>query len=1244
MPINFKNGAFSSANLLLKSRIDLSAWDIGKTDDPPKPSFDLGIPFDLDIPFEQLSVFTRHIDTASPITKLPIFAIAGFALTAPSLNLLNQINIEKRPVFPRIPLGVIGTDHVGYGSFDLWSLRHVQVVQSIEKVLKSAELIGPNTPRLTVELSELLLMPFKDPAIAFNALREGDRGPNFICVRMDLDDAMLAGRTDWPPMPAMQTPGILDWRLSPGSFSMAGALLIGEDGCETFLPSNLSTRLVRFRQVLRTDKIFGAERDKRALPRPIGFNGAMYLGYTIQFNTEWFPLGHSLGQIAYSMPLAPGEKINIAVVDWSRKDVAKRVEQTTEKEDLTHATVRDRSLTEAIQMVVRESQSGSSSMTGGAIDLGAGIPIGPISLGVGASLAFGNAGANSEGMRSVVGNTTQQISDGFHQASSALRELNSTVIVQGEQAEAAQARTRVVANYNHSHALTIFYYEVLQHHRVLTRPVAVKPVLFLKHYPLEFDYSNIERYHTLIAKNLLDESLRECLSIVLKRTCLEINYNREKQRREALGNPSDDYELGDFSFWVLSGPIGPTMDISIKVITKAGGNPIDCVFADPSIHATRSSWPPNPKILGNWQLTPPRIRANEEFLTVCRPTQKIRWANVAAIEIKQTYYGDGTTENNFGSTLPNDWNIQKMRFITQQGADKWVMFDGAPAPQNVRFDGSTRANVVEFKTPLTSVDDLLTDQERCCLKRLIKHLNANKHHYWRAIWLAEDSADRAERLNDFKLNDIRLSNIIENNLLDVVDQYVVMPIANGAEKTIGKILGIKDLGHEKLPFDEFVEQILTLPARGVFAEAKLGHCNASEVIDPTRFWDWQTSPIPDQAPMIAPASTDSRNQSQTEALKATPFPTSLVNIVNPQALPDPTGLGAASNVMSALGQFRDMSGIKDLAPFLQTLSNNAAQLASQGMKNSQIAGLMNVLRSAKEIPDEKRADLISELLTGQVKANTTPVPPSNASSPVNGTAPSPTTQPPSSSGAQLMSNPESGLKPKPISPPIPKRSPSLSPKTHLLVFVFAFDINDVMFGRWTVTLLSGGQVKKENRMINTVSEVSGVDIGNRMEMHIEESFGGNDDITVQISGIIVGLPEALAAGKRSYNINSWSEYRNFGTVIKRDDFVKAHTIRVVQETEPMNFKIVRSVQDTKAETKVTEQTGNIEVGVENTMEVGGTVGIAEGKDAVKINAKGSYGIKSGLQNIVQGTNGYTEEVSFSGRKIKDSAPTIEPLV
>ncbi|HUR21644.1 MAG TPA: hypothetical protein VMZ90_12590 [Vicinamibacterales bacterium] len=50
--------------------------------------------------------------------------------------------------------------------------------------------------------------------------------------------------------------------------------------------------------------------------------------------------------------------------------------------------------------------------------------------------------------------------------------------------------------------------------------------------------------------------------------------------------------------------------------------------------------------------------------------------------------------------------------------------------------------------------------------------------------------------------------------------------------------------------------------------------------------------------------------------------------------------------------------------------------------------------------------------------------------------------------------------------------------------------NDVMFGRWTIALISGGDIRRESQAINTVQQASGVDIRNRVEMYVEDSSVG----------------------------------------------------------------------------------------------------------------------------------------------------------
>jgi hypothetical protein len=1181
---------------------------------PPEAELGFDWGFDIELPWERLSVFARHIDTAAAVSRMPVFALAEFALARASELALDDADAVAAIDWPSLPLGVVGTDHVGYGSFDLWPLRNIDVLQSLQAALKSAGLLGAPRPRLTITLGRLLVFPYKDSAIAFDALAEGDVGPDFLCLRIDMDVVMLANRPPWPPMPAMQTPGIDDWRLSPGSFSMSGALLIGEDGCETLLPANLATRMVRFRQLVRTPSSTEAARGEGTARLPVsGFNGRLRLGYQVNYQSEWFPVGHSLGQISYSLPLAPGEKMKISVVDWTRRDAAKRSEQTSEKEDLQHAALRDRTLTEAVQMVVHESQSGSSFMAGGALSAGAGIPIGPVSLGVGGAFGAGGASTDSEGMRSVVGDTTQKISDAFHQASSVQRELNSTVVVQAEQGEDAQARTRVVANYNHSHALTILYYEVLQHHRVLTKPVNVRPVLFLRHESTRFDfslsgepdYSLIERYGAEIAAALLDESVRGCLEVVKKRACLAFNFEREKNKRALLGVPSDDHELEEFSFTVATGAAGPQMNLYLTVIPKAGGTPIECAFSDLSL-VVMSGSTPLPTVLDNF-FAPHRVRPNEEFIASLRPTRKIRWGNVAAIEVGQTIAPGNRIEfKNHGP--PADWLVTRMKFVTQSGSDRWTMFDGVPTPAAVKWDGSTRANVLAFTPPLTSVDDLLSDDERCCLRRLVEHLNAHAGHYWRAIWLAETAADRAVRLDGWRVAGVPLLDLVDNTLLEVDGEYLVMPTVAGAQRALDQAFETRNLGVSKTPYLEYVEQLLTVPARGVFAEAKLGHCNASEIIDPDRFWDWQTSPIPDDAPDIASASTDSRYQDPTKGLAPTAFPTPIVNIVNPQSLPDPGGFNAASGVLAALGPFRDMSGIKELGPYLTTLSNNATQLASQGMKNAQTSGLMSTIRNAKELSPEQRADLMSELLTGQVKNN---VAPPASSDPKPEPAPKPETVPP----------------PKPESPPVikgvpkplePKKPVVLSPKTRRLTFTFLFDTGQEMWGDYQVEL-------QDTQTMRSYIPDGNQQSSNILYMDVPSSIK---------AGVVVRVQGAVKP--RTIQAPSGIEPRSWSLEIQRtDQFGSMDGVtgfNIIGQTKEANLELTLETEDENT----TAKTSSDEWGA--SVKAGGTIKVVE------LEGEGSYKYtKTEEKTVMQGAK-EVRTMKFSVRMLdKQKQPRIEAV-
>jgi len=296
---------------------------------------------------------------------------------------------------------------------------------------------------------------------------------------------------------------------------------------------------------------------------------------------------------------------------------------------------------------------------------------------------------------------------------------------------------------------------------------------------------------------------------------------------------------------------------------------------------------------------------------------------------------------------PADWVLGALRLVGTHSKGEHRLFDSllnrylvcppgdqprSAAPVDVDIDIPSPEPLL-FDDPAAAVTHLdLSESDRCCFERLQLHLVNNSAYYNRFLWLNENADARAIRFAKIPgQGDRSLLDFIENRPLAVMGNLVAFPCADvGLAARINARLRPPDRGTAT----EW-EKLVTLPTRGVFAEAKLGHCNASEEIDNTRFWDWQTSPIPHFAPEIAPVQPVTPQPQQPDA-RPTPFPQSLVNIVNPPAAPDPTGLAAALGVLGTPNIFRDMSGRAEVADLLKRLSDNTIGIAEAANRAREI--------------------------------------------------------------------------------------------------------------------------------------------------------------------------------------------------------------------------------------------------------------------------------------------------------------------
>ena len=264
-----------------------------------------------------------------------------------------------------------------------------------------------------------------------------------------------------------------------------------------------------------------------------------HLGYLCSIKQKWINAGSHLGEIVHSLALAPGESRNIAFIEWYSRQRSSRVEDTEVSEELTSEFFQNRALNEVVTTTAQEHLVGMTEIDATTKTSGFGITGGygkthssgasasadlssivGFPLGVSGAVNDSSAGSigssyvmskgttqgvlqsETSGERTVTGNVIQNIADSTIQNSSNIRSLMSTVVVEDEQSGGQSAQTRNITNYNHSHALTIQYYEVLQKYITQTHADDLIPVLYLPFKPIDFSIDLITKYWVILKEGM----------------------------------------------------------------------------------------------------------------------------------------------------------------------------------------------------------------------------------------------------------------------------------------------------------------------------------------------------------------------------------------------------------------------------------------------------------------------------------------------------------------------------------------------------------------------------------------------------------------------------------------------------------------------------------------------------------------------------------------------------------------------
>ena len=238
---------------------------------------------------------------------------------------------------------------------------------------------------------------------------------------------------------------------------------------------------------LNANGVIGAE-------ETVPMAGTLGLGYVLRLAQQWTPQGLSLGDLVYSLPLAPGEQQKIAVYEQRQTLATSEFERLDEEQQEAARQTEDSSTSAVFQSAFHESVVGTSSFSTRASSSswgaagGIGFALGPIVIGGGAAGGSGKSAASGESRQTLDGNrnyasaASEQMHAATTRQSAARRSAQRTAIRMSVATDETVATTKIITNNNRLHALTIQYWQVNRHFSVTSAVQGVTLVCFV---PLE---------------------------------------------------------------------------------------------------------------------------------------------------------------------------------------------------------------------------------------------------------------------------------------------------------------------------------------------------------------------------------------------------------------------------------------------------------------------------------------------------------------------------------------------------------------------------------------------------------------------------------------------------------------------------------------------------------------------------------------------------------------------------------------
>jgi hypothetical protein len=582
---------------------------------------------------------------------------------------------------------------------------------------------------------------------------------------------------------------------------------------------------------LESNGVFGAD-------ETVPMAATLGLGYVMEMQQKWTFAGVGLGDLVYSLPLAPGEQQQVAVFERADTSAVTESEFFSESDAQQQAARADTSTLATFNSAFSEASKGGSSFQTEAASGGFSVPL---FGGGGASQSSGSAESWLQGQR----NMTQAAAENTHSSAesqaSARRTASRTGMRLATASESESVTTKVVTNHNHAHALTMQYWQVIRNYDVTTvidglTLCCLVPMQIVRFMPpgqplMLTDVNNLTRPEVLVRYSALIKHLDVLQQAVPRAyqyglTLLSQFAADPTAEVEPAGGVAED--VISFS---MQGSFIPGDNISVRAVTRRNTrvgpvqlSPPGPLIPPPDTFATKEELigylaqqranPTGVTMVGNLALPQSMNRADIVGFEIIR-----NFSNISYTLISQAQQTLNALDSEFGSTV-GDWIDSAVSVFGAGGSTARttvtltprdlenalggpklhqftafiVEFNGSgqmvnkPANETYANDslGDVELPPQPYPVPALQIGPVLRFKDVLEIEKAVHHIVRNTTKYSKAVWSSLSAEERAILLDAYTIGVpangiadpsqmIPLLNCVDNRLLGFFGNSMILP-------------------------------------------------------------------------------------------------------------------------------------------------------------------------------------------------------------------------------------------------------------------------------------------------------------------------------------------------------------------------------------------------------------------------------------------------------------------------------------